>query len=130
MVRPVPRPSTRCGSTRKSLTMMSPTNSAPASALGPPMTSTPAAHPHRPRAPTEWVDGSLDFSGANRSNWDIDQDIKKSLLWSYCGNSPDIWKCPADTSTVKYQGVTRPRVRSISMNAWFNSTDVEGFGSG
>src|SRR5437867_3000118 len=85
---------------------------------------------YNPGAPTEWVHGSLDFSGANRSNWDIDQDITKSLLWSYSGNSPDIWKCPADTSTVKYQGVTRPRVRSISMNAWFNSTDVEGFGSG
>jgi prepilin-type processing-associated H-X9-DG protein len=31
---------------------------------------------------------------------------------------------------VKNGGVTYPRVRSISMNAWFNSTDVAGFGSG
>ena len=80
--------------------------------------------------PNEWVHGSLDFSPANRSNWDLNQDIKKSLLWSYCGNNSDIWKCPADNSTVKVQGVTYRRVRSISMNAWFNSTDVDGFGPG
>ena len=80
--------------------------------------------------PNEWVHGSLDFNGANRSNWDLNQDITKSLLWPYCGNSAGIWKCPADQSVVKNNGVTYPRVRSISMNAWFNSTDVAGFGSG
>lgn len=80
--------------------------------------------------PQEWVHGSLDFNGANRSNWDVEQDIKKSLLWQYCGSATGIWKCPADKSTVKAGGVTYPRVRSIAMNAWFNSTDVEGFGAG
>jgi prepilin-type N-terminal cleavage/methylation domain-containing protein/prepilin-type processing-associated H-X9-DG protein len=84
---------------------------------------------YNPGAPTEWVHGSLDFSG-NRSNWDINQDITKSLLWPYLGNSAGVWKCPADKSTVKYSGLTYPRVRSIAMNAWFNSTDVESFGSG
>src|SRR5438552_14298529 len=44
---------------------------------------------YNPGAPTEWVHGSLDFSGGNRSNWDLEQDIKKSLLWSYCRASPD-----------------------------------------
>ena len=86
-------------------------------------------HSYNPGAPTEWVHGSLDFS-SNRSNWDINQDITKSPLWPYCGNSALIWKCPADQSTVKNAGITYPRVRSISMNAWFNSTDVAGFGSG
>src|SRR5437870_13196708 len=33
--------------------------------------------------PNEWVHGSLDFNGGNRSNWDVNQDIIKSLLWSY-----------------------------------------------
>jgi prepilin-type processing-associated H-X9-DG protein len=75
-----------------------------------------------------WVEGNLDFTGANRSNWDINQDIVKSLLWKYCGQSAGIWKCPGDPSTVVFQGVTYPRVRSISMDAWFNSTDVSGFG--
>ncbi len=79
--------------------------------------------------PNEWVHGSLDFS-ANRSNWDVNQDIKKSLLWQYCGNNSGIWKCPADKSIVKANGVTYPRVRSLSMNGWFNSTDVNSFGSG
>jgi prepilin-type N-terminal cleavage/methylation domain-containing protein/prepilin-type processing-associated H-X9-DG protein len=78
----------------------------------------------------QWINGSLDFVGANRSNWDIEQDIKKSLLWAYCGQSANIWKCPADRSTVTYQTKIYPRVRSISMNAWFNSTDVEGFTPG
>ena len=82
-----------------------------------------------PGAATEWVHGSLDFS-SDRSNWDITRDITNSLLWSYCGKSAEIWKCPADQSTVKVSGASRPRVRSISMNAWFDSTDVGGFTSG
>ncbi len=80
--------------------------------------------------PNEWVHGSLDFNGGNRSNWDLEQDIKKSLLWPYCGNNAAIWRCPADQSTVKVGGVTHLRVRSIAMNAWFDSTDVTAFGSG
>ncbi len=75
-----------------------------------------------------WVEGNLDFTGANRSNWDINQDIVKSLLWKYCGQSAGIWRCPGDSSTVVFGGVTYPRVRSMSMNAWFNSTDVSEFG--
>ena len=85
---------------------------------------------YNPGAPAEWVHGSLDFNGANRSNWDIEQDITKSPLWQYCGKSAGIWKCPADKSTVRNGNVTYPRVRSISMDAWFNSTDVTSFGSG
>jgi prepilin-type processing-associated H-X9-DG protein len=69
-----------------------------------------------------WVQGSLDFSPNNPSNWDINRDITKSPIWPFCGNSPGIWKCPADQSTVRVNGVTRPRVRSISMNNWFNGT--------
>ncbi|MCP5518565.1 MAG: type II secretion system protein [Verrucomicrobiales bacterium] len=80
--------------------------------------------------PGQWVNGNLNFNPNNRSNWDVEQDIHKSLLWSYCGNNEGIWKCPADKSAVKVDGATRPRVRSIAMNAWFNSTDVEAFGGG
>jgi prepilin-type processing-associated H-X9-DG protein len=80
--------------------------------------------------PTAWVQGSLDFTPSNRSNWDVNQDIAKSVLWSYSGKAAGIWKCPADKSTVKYQGVSYPRVRSISMNAWFNSVDVLDFSGG
>jgi len=38
------------------------------------------------------------------SNWDVEQDIKKSPLWSYCGNSLALFKCPA-------------------MNYWFGAFD-------
>ena len=79
--------------------------------------------------PRAWVQGSLDFSGGNASNWNI-KDLTNSLLWNYIGKSTAVWKCPADNSTVVVQGQTLPRVRSISMNAWFDSTDVDGFGPG
>ena len=64
---------------------------------------------------------SLDFSGGNPSNWDISVDIQKGPLWPYCAGSAGIFKCPADTSTVKptsgpYKGNTVSRVRSMSMN--------------
>ncbi|MSU36621.1 MAG: type II secretion system protein [Pedosphaera sp.] len=80
--------------------------------------------------PGQWVNGDLDFEGANTSNWDINKDLTNSLLWSYCGRNAAIWKCPADTSTVKTPAGVKSRVRSIAMNAWFDSTDVDGFGAG
>ena len=80
--------------------------------------------------PYEWVHGSLDFSTSNRSNWDIDQDLSKGLLWTYCGKAARVFKCPADLSTVSVKGAKMPRVRSMSMNGWIDSTDVEGFSPG
>jgi prepilin-type N-terminal cleavage/methylation domain-containing protein len=70
------------------------------------------------RDPYVWVHGALDFNPANRSNWDVEQDIKKSPLWPYCSRSAPIWKCPADKSALLVEGERRPRVRSISMNLW------------
>jgi prepilin-type N-terminal cleavage/methylation domain-containing protein/prepilin-type processing-associated H-X9-DG protein len=75
-----------------------------------------------------WVLGFMDFDPDNPSNWDVNQDIKRSPLWPYCGRSTGIWKCPADRSTVKpsggpFKGQSMPRVRSMSMNLW-----VGGFG--
>ena len=69
--------------------------------------------------PYVWVHGEMNFQGNNRSNWDIEQDIKKSPLWPYCGKSAGIWKCPADKSFVTVGGENKPRVRSMSMNFWF-----------
>ncbi len=69
--------------------------------------------------PYVWVKGNMNFSGANRSNWDVEQDIKKSPLWPYCGKNTGIWKCPADRSFVTVGSDQKPRVRSISMNFWF-----------
>jgi len=69
-------------------------------------------------APYAWVTGTLDMNPGNRSNWDPEQDIKKSPLWKYCGTSLAIWRCPADNSKVTVNGVAMPRVRSMSMNVY------------
>jgi prepilin-type N-terminal cleavage/methylation domain-containing protein/prepilin-type processing-associated H-X9-DG protein len=54
-----------------------------------------------------------------QGNWDADNTIKKSLLWSYCGKSVGIWHCPADKSLgQKPSGEKVSRPRSMSMNIW------------
>ena len=68
--------------------------------------------------PWQWMSGWLNYSPGNRSNWDPSVDILKSPLWPYCGKNTAIFKCPADSSTVVVDGVTHPRVRSISMLNW------------
>ena len=80
-----------------------------------------------------WVQGFMNFDSKNRSNWDVEKDIKKSLLWNYCGNSTAIWKCPADRARVTpaegpFKGTSIPRVRSFSMNFWVGG--LEGRGDG
>lgn len=68
-------------------------------------------------SPYAWMQGILSNSGANRSNWDIEQDIKKSPLWTYVKDHK-IFKCPADLSTVSFRGQAYPRVRSMAMLNW------------
>jgi prepilin-type N-terminal cleavage/methylation domain-containing protein len=73
--------------------------------------------------PYSWVQGVLDYTPANESNWNPDKDIRKSPMWQYCGNSLGIWRCPADRSTVvpstgPFAGQTVPRIRSMSMSIW------------
>ena len=65
-----------------------------------------------------WVSGQMDFNPNNPSNWDVNQDLKHSPLWPYCGQSAAIWKCPADYSIVTVNGDQKPRVRSMAMNLW------------
>jgi prepilin-type N-terminal cleavage/methylation domain-containing protein len=71
-----------------------------------------------------WVVGELNYDGGNRSNFDPQEDLAKSPLASYIGNSFGIFKCPADKSTVRvtaagpFQGQRVARVRSVSMNSW------------
>lgn len=74
-----------------------------------------------------WVMGYMNFLPNNRSNWDVEQDIKKSPLWPKC-QSVSVFKCPADNSTIKpssgpFAGKTVPRVRSMMMNYWFGAVD-------
>jgi len=50
-------------------------------------------------APYVWVPGNLDDANPSApENWNLDITIRKSILWSYCGNAVGIWHCPADTS--------------------------------
>lgn len=67
--------------------------------------------------PYAWIDGWLDYT-ANRDNWDVDYNIKTSLLWPYCGKNVGLFKCPGDRSTVNLRGQILPRVRSMSMVNW------------
>jgi prepilin-type processing-associated H-X9-DG protein len=66
--------------------------------------------------------GSLDLCQgvpAQQGNWDVDNTVKKSPLWPYCGKNADIWRCPADHSTGRNPaGQLVPRPRSRSMNMW------------
>ncbi len=73
------------------------------------------ALPNVKAGPYEWVGGWLDNDGSNNENWDVEANLKKSILWPYCGNSAGIFKCPADKSMVSVRGVRRPRVRTMSM---------------
>lgn len=75
----------------------------------------------------KWMWGVMDSDPANRSNWDVELDIKRSLLWSYCPNAA-VYKCPGDRSTVTpatgpFQGRATPRVRSVAMNFWLGGWD-------
>jgi prepilin-type N-terminal cleavage/methylation domain-containing protein len=64
-----------------------------------------------------WVTGMMDFDPANRSNWDVEEDLVKSPLWPYDPRA-ELWRCPADTSGVTVAGRFYPRVRSMAMSIW------------
>ncbi len=71
-----------------------------------------------PNSPYVWVSGWLDLTApSKRDNWDVTQDLVKSPLWRPGGETPGIWRCPADKTTgVNLQGQRVPRVRSYSIN--------------
>jgi prepilin-type processing-associated H-X9-DG protein len=92
---------------------------------------------------TDWIpiggawmswSGNPQTDGSNTCNWDVNLVVKKSLLWPYCGNNPDIWRCPGDDKypciapSGPYAGQPMLRQRSYSMLDWFNSTDADAFG--
>jgi len=68
-----------------------------------------------------WVRGWLDNAVAVTDNTNIVH-LRNSLLWKY-HETLGIWRCPSDRSVSIHRGVTYPRVRSISMNAWLNRLD-------
>jgi len=77
--------------------------------------------------------GRATTDGANQINWNPDITVRKSPLWPYCGNSLDIWRCPSEAiySCLVTNGPLQgqyPRVRSYSMNSWFNGADAQPVG--
>ncbi len=84
-----------------------------------------------PTAYGEWISGFMDYDSSNPSNWDVERDIKRSPLWSYCGLA-SIFKCPGDKSQVcpstgPFRGQTVPRVRSMAVNGWLGANKGERF---
>jgi prepilin-type N-terminal cleavage/methylation domain-containing protein/prepilin-type processing-associated H-X9-DG protein len=78
-----------------------------------------------------WVPGHLDFS-SNRNNVDkklLIDSKKGALLGKYLQNA-EVFKCPADKSTVKIGGEMIPRIRSISMSQSFGRNPSQGGGAG
>jgi len=70
-----------------------------------------------------WLLGYLDFTPGNPSNWNVEQDIKRSPLWPYCGKAAGIFKCPGDRSMVTpdsgpFKGQSVPRIRTMSISEW------------
>lgn len=45
-------------------------------------------------SPCTWINGFIEYSPLNRSNWDPEVDLRRSLLWPYCGEAQGVFKCP------------------------------------
>ena len=78
-----------------------------------------------------WVTGHLDFS-SRKDNVDTSLllDPKRgALLGKYLQNA-EVFKCPADKSTVRVGRETLPRIRSISMSQSFGRNPRQGGGAG
>ena len=71
----------------------------------------------KPTEPTSWVAGWLDFSSGNpdNANTAMLRDPKVSKFATYL-QAVEIYRCPADRSSVKIGGRIYPRVRSMSMS--------------
>ncbi len=77
----------------------------------------PSSAYQRPVEPTAWVNGWLDFDGNNRDNYDLTtlKDPTRAKFAPYL-QAHDVYKCPADLSTVRLGASRVPRIRSLSMS--------------
>lgn len=94
--------------------------------------SLPTSGYTRPLEKTAWIDGWLDFNGSNPDNTNTAamKDPARSKFAQYL-TAVEVYKCPADLSTVKAGGKIYPRVRSMSMSQAFGPgdwLDPAGFG--
>jgi len=73
-----------------------------------------------------WTLEHMDFNPANQGNWSWDYEV--ALFRQFPGitgpplipyyKTPQIYKCPADRSTITVGGKQMPRIRTISMNLY------------
>jgi prepilin-type N-terminal cleavage/methylation domain-containing protein/prepilin-type processing-associated H-X9-DG protein len=69
---------------------------------------------------TDWCAGWLTLAADNPDNTNTLL-LVNAQLGPYIARSAGIFKCPADKSTVRNGGVTRSRVRSLSMNGYLGA---------
>jgi prepilin-type N-terminal cleavage/methylation domain-containing protein/prepilin-type processing-associated H-X9-DG protein len=65
-----------------------------------------------------WSGAHMSGAGNDRCNWDYNYDMARRPLWPYVGKNPGVYKCPADHSSVIFNGVNKPRILSMSMNLY------------
>jgi len=65
-----------------------------------------------------WVRGKLNLNNSPDNTNTLF--LTDSLLACYVNSSLAVWKCPGDKSRSSHGGKVYPRVRSVSMNAYFN----------
>jgi prepilin-type N-terminal cleavage/methylation domain-containing protein/prepilin-type processing-associated H-X9-DG protein len=77
-----------------------------------------------PVEPTSWVDGWLDFNPSNPDNTNTAalRNPNRSKFALYL-TAVEVYKCPADQSSVRIGGITYPRVRSMGMSQAFGPGD-------
>ena len=75
--------------------------------------------PNGTGAQVGWIEGWL-MTPQDATNVNLIK-APRGMLWNY-NQSLEIYKCPADRSTVRLGGKNHPRVRSISMNGNMNGS--------
>jgi prepilin-type N-terminal cleavage/methylation domain-containing protein/prepilin-type processing-associated H-X9-DG protein len=77
-----------------------------------------------------WCAGQAGINGAQEFNPDVLKDPTRSLLLPYLSGSVDLFRCPADIRTGKYQGINPtfigqivPAARTFSMNQAVGTID-------
>jgi prepilin-type N-terminal cleavage/methylation domain-containing protein/prepilin-type processing-associated H-X9-DG protein len=74
-----------------------------------------------------WIQGNLNWT-ADSANMAY---LTNSPMWEYVGQSPEIFKCPADRAMVSVGGERVPRIRSNSMSQVFAYGEwLDGSGAG
>ncbi len=62
----------------------------------------------------QWCPGNVSVYSQYQTNY-----IQLGLIYPFV-NTLDVYKCPADRSTIKFGPIAFPRPRSFSMNCWLN----------